>query len=201
MGRADSMSFSAAAGSVRRGSASAAVAALRRSRSRIPASSATARSHDVAAFLALADGVELHPRRGRGQRPEVALGLRGVGQLTRGARDAAQEVARRRNRRRFGHVGDPGREEPRLGGGRRDRLDRTEARPRRGPTSGTPAGDMARSKLRAARFIEASGPRGSGLFQDANRPSRERRESTVLSRGSRARNARRAQAVAGEAPS
>ena len=109
---------SAAAGSVRRGSASAAVAAFSRSRSADAVLVGDRDHQDLAAFLAAADREDPHARRGGGQRAAVGVGLGGVDELARRAGDASQEVARRRHGRRFGQVGDPGRKEARLRRGR-----------------------------------------------------------------------------------
>ena len=118
------MSCSAAAGSVLRGSASAAVAAFRRSRSWMPFSSAIASS----TMSRPSSERPMVNRRTRGEdgreRAAVGVGGGGVHQFARRAGDAVQEGARGDHGRRGGQIGDPGREEARLGGGACDLLDR-----------------------------------------------------------------------------
>ena len=82
------------------------------------------RHQDLAPLFAAADGEHPHARAGGGERAQVGVRLRRVGQLTGCAGDPAEKVTGRRDTRCIGQIRNPGREEPRLGRGGGDRLDR-----------------------------------------------------------------------------
>ena len=128
MGRAVAMIFSASSGVVRRGSASSAVAAFRRSRLRDALLVRDRDEQDLASLLRLPDHADLDARRGLRELAEVAVDLRRPRQLARGPGDVAEVLRRRRHGRRGGHVGDPGISEALLGRELRDRLDRARLR-------------------------------------------------------------------------
>ena len=65
--------------------------------SRMVASSADQHDEDLPAFVGRADGRDLDARRGRGQRPVVAIEICGVRQPARGADVIAEDVLGRRH--------------------------------------------------------------------------------------------------------
>ena len=88
---------------------------------------------DLAALFGLADHLHAHAAGGGGQGAVVGVDLRGARELARRAHDVPEVLRGRGHVRVVRHVGDPGGEEARLGGGRRDGLGRARFRECPGP--------------------------------------------------------------------